>query len=183
MRAGIRSAARLAAFLLLAPSMLPGARPEAGEAREATPVIRAVFQPSRVEEGGLVQVEVRARGLRKAGAVSFHLVYDPTRLAPVETGTSEGGIFRRDGARTRFLSRQASTGDRIIVGLSRLGRGRGARGDGLVARFVFRALASGATSVVFDQAELSDPAAREIPARFLPGDLLVQTRKEQSRGR
>jgi len=178
-----RSLMCLAAAALAAATALPAPALGAGDDGAPLPRIHATFIPSRVQVGGLVTLEVRASGLRGAGSASFHLVYDPTRLAPVPSGSSEGRLFRRDGSRTRFLAQASSTGDRIIVGLTRLGRRRGARGDGIVARFVFRSLSPGLATVVFDQAEIADPGAKPMPARFLPGDLLVMARKEDGRGR
>jgi len=175
---GGRVAIAAAAALLLA---VPAAAD--GRASEPQPRIQAVIRPARVPVGGLLTVEVAAVGLRNAGAVSFHLVYDPSRLEPVPSGFGEGALFKERGARTRFLARPAATGDRVIVGLTRLGNGRGAEGAGVVARLVFKSLAPGKATVAFDRGEVTDPRARPTPARFLPGDVFVLPVKNVGRGR
>jgi hypothetical protein len=163
---------------LLASLLVPGGLVELG-ARPArvsgapTPSIRMVARPARLQVGRVFTVEIRARHLRDAGALAFHLVYDPAMIEPVPEGFTEGTLLRRNGARTSFLARPASTGDRVMVGIARLGDPRGTRGRGHVCRLTFRALRPGESAIVFDRARLSDPQAREIQATFQPVTIRV----------
>ncbi len=147
------------------------------------PAIRAVVRPRHVRPGDLVTVEVVGRRLRNIGAVAFHLVFDPSLLEPVPEGFTEGPLLRRGGARTVFLARPASTGDRILLGVTRLGAPQGARGDGTLCRLTFRALEPGATSVVFDRARITRPDARERRARFVPGRIVIRDAAKAGRRR
>lgn len=157
---------RLAAAALLLGAFL-GTAPLAGPGKET--VIKAVSRPARPRQGQIFTVEIRARHLRDAGSVAFHLVFDPSQVEPVPSGFSEGPVLGRGGARTTFLAAPASTGDRIIVGLARLGSTRGAGGKGPLCRLAFRAVGDGPVAFAFDQARVTDPAAVPIPVRFLPG--------------
>lgn len=151
------------------------AEPDASASGRAikTATIKAVVRPARVTAGSDVTVVVSARDLHDARAVAFHLVYDPSILVPVHGSASEGGLFRQAGAATSFLSKPASTGDRIIVGIARLGDERGARGDGTLCRFTFKTLKPGATAVALDRARLIGPRAEDLPARFQSGRITI----------
>jgi len=162
--------------------------PAAGSAgapakRRAAPAVSAVIahaKPGRVRVGDLVTVEIAARGVEGAGAVSFHLVFDPARLEPVTDRFFEGGWLRRDGASTAFLARAASSGDRVMVGITRLGAYRGARGSGTLCRLTFRARAPGSTAFLFDRAVLSAPDASRTQTRFVPARVIIEPAKEKS---
>lgn len=142
-------------------------------ADESRPEVWAVLRPARPAPGDVVNVEIRARGVRGAGSLSFHLVYDPTIFEPVATGHVEGKLLRQGGARTSFMTGTASTGERVMVGLTRLGSVPGARGSGLICRLSFRALAAGSTAFVFDRARLSAPDATDLGASFTPARAVV----------
>lgn len=145
--------------------------------RKPLPAIRAFVRPKVVRPGDLVTVRITGRNLRNVGAVAFHLVFDPRVLEPVPEGFTEGNLLRRDGARTIFLAKPASTGERIMVGVTRLGERRGARGEGTLCRLTFRALAPEATSVVFDHARMTRPDASEHTTRFVPARVVIRDSK------
>jgi len=140
---------------------------------DATPAVRAVVRPQQVRAGDRITVEIAARGLRGAGAVAFHLVFDPSLLEPVPEGFTEGAFLRQGGASTSFLASPASTGERIFVGIARLGASRGARGSGPLCRLTFRALAPGTTSVLFDRASVTSPSGGPRATRFVPARLVI----------
>ncbi len=147
--------------------------PAAGATAVKGPNIRAVARPAKVRAGDIFTVEIRARGMKGAAAVAFHLVYDPALVIPVMSGSTEGPLLGRGGARTSFLVRAGSTGDRVILGIARLGAERSGSGKGLLCRLTFRAVAAGTALLAFDQAQVTDPAAGTISATFQPGSLLV----------
>jgi hypothetical protein len=123
-----------------------------------------------------VTIHVTARGLRGASAVAFQLEYDPALVAPVTEAFQEGRLLGRDGAATSFLARPATTGDRIVVGISRLGAGPGARGDGTLCRLAFRALREGTASFSFAKERVMGPDLSERRARFVAGPVRIDSR-------
>ena len=143
----------------------------------AAPRLITSVRPVRPIAGEEITVEIAVRGGRNVGSVSFHLLYEPSLLEPVEGGATEGGWLRRDGSRTSFLSRHASTDGRIIVGASRLGAPRGAQGGGVVCRLRFRALTAGSGALVFDRVHLGDPLANDLTVRPLTTRFTIGERK------
>lgn len=172
---------RRAAVAALALLMAAGAIVEGSPARkDKETLVKAVVRPARVRQGQTFTVEIRARRLRDAGAVAFHLLFDPDLVEPVPSGFSEGPVMGRGGAGTSFLAAPASTGDRIILGLARLGRSAGTQGKGLLCRLTFRAVGDGPAAFAFDQARLTAPDASPLPARFVPGRVqVIPTRPER----
>jgi len=145
-------------------------------ARPAPATIRALAHPARVAAGGTITVEISARGLKDAGGAAFHLVFDPSFMEPLPAGALEGALLRQGGAATSFMAQPASTGDRVIVGLTRLGARRGVHGGGVLCRIAFRALRPGATAVAFDRAHLMGPDASDREARFQPARIIIDGR-------
>lgn len=140
----------------------------------STTTITARIRPKRVRAGDAFTVEVVAHDASNVSAIFFHLVFDPALVVPVPDGFAEGGWFHRNHATTRFLARPASSGERILVGLARLGPG-GAGGAGVVCRLTFRALAAGDTALAFDRAGLTSPGGAEIPSRFNGSTLKIRS--------
>ncbi len=147
--------------------------PAAGATATKQPTIRAIAHPAKVQAGETFTVDIRARRMKGAAAVAFHLVYDPALVVPVMSGSTEGPLFGRGGARTSFLARAGSTGDRVVLGIARLGAGGSGASKGLLCRLTFRAVSNGTALLAFDQAQVSNPVAGTIPATFQPGSLLV----------
>lgn len=151
----------------------PGLRTE-GQSTQPQATIRALPRPKRVNAGEVFTIEVSAHRGRGAAAAAFHLVYDPLLVEPVPSDFREGGWLKQGRSPTSFLARTASTGDRVLVGVTRLGAPRGVRKDGTVCRLSFRALAPGATAIVFDRAHLTSAGGSELNARFLPARLTIR---------
>jgi hypothetical protein len=76
----------------------------------------------------------------------------------------EGGFLNSDGTNTVFLA--SDTGGEIVVGLSRLGGGQGATGNGVLAVFQFLAIAEGNAGFAFTGASVKDPQARNLTSSF-----------------
>lgn len=179
MRAPVRGPLFRIAGLLLALGVLcvqaPTTAPaEAADGKRPVARVRALFRPEVVKAGSLVTVAVRGEEFRNVGGVAFDLVFDPSALRPVPEGFTEGPLLRRDDTGTTFMARTARSGDRIVVGLSRLGAERGARGNGPLCRLTFRALKPGRTKVRFERAVLMRPDSISKPARFIPARLRIR---------
>ncbi len=164
----MRSACRHVALLALASAIAATSCSEADAATTGPSIVRLVVQKERIREGDLFTVEVRGRRMKKAAAVAFHLVYDPALVVPVMSGVAEGTVLSRGGAPTSFLTRAASTADRVLIGIARLTSEGSARGKGLLCRLTFRAVGAGTASLVFDRAQVSDASAGSLPADFRP---------------
>jgi hypothetical protein len=148
--------------------------PESAAATGTKPaLVKAVVLAKKVRTGDLFTVDLRARRMRGVSTIAFHVVYDPAMLAPVTSGFSEGPLLGEGEVPTAFLARAASTADRVVVGVARLGTGGSKRAKGLLCRMTFRALAEGAADLAFDRAQVTDPSVREVPAVFQPASLVV----------
>ncbi len=95
-------------------------------------------------------------------AVPFHLTYNSDVLQFV--GGAEGTFLNSDGSNTVFFVSPMI--DELVVGLSRLGVGTGASGDGVLATFEFLATGAGDGGLAFTEAILRDPQAMRLPAQF-----------------
>ena len=76
-----------------------------------------------------------------------------------------------DGTSTTFQA--TATNGRVLVGLSRFGRGAGAEGAGTLATFQFKALAPGAGGLAFTNNSVKDPAMRNLPSIWSPAQVKV----------
>jgi len=169
------------AFPFLSPTLAaPTAKPDG--ARETARTSGASSTPARlivtagagrIHEGDLFSVVVHVRGARDVGGAAFHVVYDPTRVKPIAASFTEGPWMRQGGASTSFLAAPASTGDRVVVGNTRLGSPRGARSRGVICRLTFRAVAAGPTAIGLDRAHLTDPRGLESSSESKPASLEI----------
>jgi len=133
-------------------------------------------QSSIVQVGAAVTVAIKIRDARNVGSVPFTLQYDPSILELVSSSPMEGSFLRRDGSPTSFLAKAASPagGGGVVVGLSRLGGGRGARGQGILCTLTFRARSAGVTPLAFSRASVMDPSAQPLEARFEAATITVR---------
>jgi general secretion pathway protein D len=100
----------------------------------------------------------------------FYITYDPQLLEYV--GAAEGSYMNADGTATTFQATAAN--GRVLVGLSRFGRGEGAEGAGTLATFQFRALAPGNGVLAFTNNSIKDPSMRSHPSIWVPAQVAVQ---------
>jgi len=100
----------------------------------------------------------------------FYITYDPQLLEFV--GAAEGSFMNADSRPTTFQATAAN--GRVLVGLSRFGRGEGAEGSGTLATFQFKALAPGSGVLAFTNNSIKDPAMRSLPSIWVPAQVTVQ---------
>ena len=117
-------------------------------------------------------MHVLIEGGDNVGSVPFHLVFNSTVLR-YETGV-EGNFLGGDGRQTAFFAAPTSSGDTVVVGLSRLGGGDGIGGGGELCALRFSAVAVGASPLVFQSAKVRDGDNRIVPAVFVPGSVAVR---------
>lgn len=170
------SAARIAAAALLVMAAI-GPDPSLIEAASRRPLVRATVGRRVARVGAAVTVTIQIQDARDVGSVPFTLLYDPAILELLPASTSEGPFMRRDGTATTFLVSPGSApgaASGVIVGLSRLGAGRGARGRGVLCRLSFRARAPGVSALAFSRAAILDPEALALDGEFMGATVTVK---------
>jgi len=105
------------------------------------------------------------------GHVPFHLAFDP-RVLRFEGG-DEGDFLRTDGSPTVFYATNASSGDAVVVGLSRLGHGPGIDGSGALCVLNFVAIGTGTTQLRFKLAAVKNSGNAPMPSAFESGSVSV----------
>ena len=125
-----------------------------------------------VAVGGRVSVRVVIADGANVGSVPFHVVFNPAVLR--FEGGVEGGFLGSDGRQTAFFASTTSSGDTVVVGLSRLGGGDGVGGGGELCDLNFTAVGSGPAGLQFASAKVRDGANRIVPSVF--GAVPVQVR-------
>lgn len=151
------------------------ARAPAGDSEEEAPAaypaaVWAVARPAAVPRGATMEIDLRIADARDVLGAPCHVVFDPAVLAFREA--REGPFLRESGGRgTAFLAAPVDEG-RIALGLSLLGPGSGASGEGVLATLVFEAVGEGAARVEFERARLASATKNQAAARFT-GALVV----------
>ena len=67
---------------------------------------------------------------------------------------------------TAFIAGLSSSGDSVVVGLSRLGRVQGVDGGGPLCTLQFTAVGPGHAGLVFARAKVRDSSSRIVPSEF-----------------
>jgi hypothetical protein len=127
---------------------------------------RVQMAPASAEyaTGDRVTLHVRILNGKDVGSVPFHVVYDPQVL--VFEGGVEEAFLGSDGRETAFFAAPTSSGDRVVVGLSRLGRGDGIAGTGELCVLHFTAIAPGDAGLAFERAKIRDSSNGVVGASF-----------------
>ena len=127
---------------------------------------RVEMAPSSAEytTGDRVTVHVRIFNGTDVGSVPFHVVYDRRVLA--FEGGEEEAFLSSDGRQTAFFAAPTTSGDRVVVGLSRLGRGDGIAGTGKLCVLHFTAIAPGDAGLAFSRAKIRDSSNGVVGASF-----------------
>lgn len=127
----------------------------------------------RAGVNNIFTVEVRIKNAANVGSVPFYLNYDPGIVQAIEA--VEGGFLKQGGASTSFMFfPDDSLSGSAILGYSRLGQDKGAEGAGVVAIIKFKALNIGETQISFSNNFVKDPSAKDLPAVFTTGKIIVQ---------
>lgn len=122
--------------------------------------------------GGTVTLHVMIEGASNVGSVPFHLKFNPQVLEFMPPGM-EGNFLNNDGSGTVFIAAEAASGGEIVVGISRIGRGPGAAGSGLLCILQFLAINEGSCSFTFTSASVKDPTAKNLPSSFSTVNLVI----------
>jgi len=158
----------------------PGSRtaPPAREAprREAPAQVDArvtmVADAGRLKVGQHLTLTVKIDATHDVGHVPFHVRFDPTVLH-FESG-EEGGYLGTDGRETAFFAGPTSSGDTVVVGLSRLGKAEGVTGAGELCRLHFVAVGVGSAALGFERATVRDGNNRILRSSFVPARVVVE---------
>lgn len=134
--------------------------------------VRVVFVPTSVDTvpGAVFPLVVNIENAHNVAHTPFYITYDPQLLE--FAGAAEGTFMNADGTSTTFQA--TATNGRVLVGLSRFGRGAGAEGAGTLATFQFKALASGTGVLAFTNNSVKDPSMRNLPSIWIPAQVKVQ---------
>jgi general secretion pathway protein D len=133
---------------------------------------RVSFVPGSVDTlaGGVFSLAVNIENAWNVAHTPFYITYDPQLVE--YAGAAEGTFMNSDGTSTTFQA--TATNGRVLVGLSRFGRGAGAEGAGTLATFQFKALAPGTGVLAFTNNSVKDPSMRNLPSIWTPAQLRVQ---------
>lgn len=119
---------------------------------------------STLQVGDALAIDVHVSAPSEIAHAPFHMRYDPRVLR--FDRAEEGSFLGDDGRSTAFFAAADSTGRAVVVGLSRLGRVGGIRGDGRLCRLYFTAIGTGDAGLAFERAHLKDAANRPLGASF-----------------
>ncbi len=134
--------------------------------------VRVSFVPGSVDTvaGGVFPLAVNIENAWNVAHAPFYITYDPQLVE--YAGAAEGTFMNSDGTSTTFQA--TATNGRVLVGLSRFGRGAGAEGAGTLATFQFKALAPGSGVLAFTNNSVKDPSMRNLPSIWTPAQVKVQ---------
>jgi len=137
-----------------------------GEPVKRPPAVRLWLEPDRprVAAGERLTVAVEAAAVRGVSHLPLTLTYDPAVLAfeSAEAGDFLGGVGAGGAQGEAQVMADASHPGKLVLGASRLGEASAVRGEGTVARVVFRALAPGPARIDFSHPEALDAALRPV---------------------
>jgi len=119
----------------------------------AEPVRITLGWPERpVGVGEIFEIEIQAQTAKAISHMPAELVFDPTLFEYL--GVTSGGFLGSEGE-SQILADDATPGT-LVIGASRLGRVRGAKGSGSVVRVRLKALREGRGKVSLSQVKALD---------------------------
>jgi type II secretory pathway component GspD/PulD (secretin) len=139
----------------------PGPAPASGGGPAS---VQLVPSKTTYSVGEAVVVSLNIVNGQEVGSVPFHLHYNTSTLQFIQH--SKGPFLGSDGANTVMFANDTGGGGEIVVGLSRLGGGAGASGNGVLATFEFQAVAVGHAGFAFSGASVRNGQADLVPASF-----------------
>jgi hypothetical protein len=132
-------------------------------------MIRMLLPAAEVSVGDRVSIRIEIADGTNVGSVPFHVIYNPD-VVEFESG-EEGSFLGRDGRQTAFFAAAMNNGREVVVGLSRLGRGQGIAGHGVLCWLTFFVVGPGDAGLGFTRAHLRDSGNRIVPAEFETANL------------
>ena len=150
-----------------------GARQRPDPPTDVDALVR-MLRPSTesVRAGDRVTLTIEITSRQDVGHAPFHVRFNPAVLR-FESG-EEGAFLAGDGTQTAFFSNATTAGDAVVVGLSRLGRGPGAEGEGRLCTLHFVAIGPGDAALDFARASVRDGYNRILASRFEPVRIRVR---------
>jgi general secretion pathway protein D len=157
-----------AAIALGAPAApnLPLPAAEISAAQAELPVTLSLAAPAEVKSGDVFAVHVNVKAAAPVRGIPLQLQYSPQLLELVDA--EAGGFFRQGGAETNKTLNQGPGTVSIAVLRNTT---QGARGEGTVMTFRFKALSAGSAEVGIASASLI--TATPLPPLKLPGALKI----------
>lgn len=125
----------------------------------------------RLRVGEEAAVDVMLQDGTGVGHAPFWLDFDASVIEVL--AVTEGDFLRADGRPTQLLSSIQETQGHVVVGLSRLGRGPGASGSGVLATIRVRGKAAGSSQLSFSHHSLRTTESVELAATFAGGGVVV----------
>jgi hypothetical protein len=122
--------------------------------------------------GDRVYLHVVIQNANNVGSVPFHVVFDPAVLRFEQA--QQGPFLSSDGRQTAFLAAATSSGDSVVVGLSRLGAGNGIAGGGELCVLKFVAVGPGNAAIQFAHEKVRDSSNRIAPGVFQAASVTVR---------
>lgn len=133
--------------------------------------VMMVAEPAQVRIGSSLVLHVLIEGASGAASVPFHVIFNPAVLR-FEGG--EEGSFLSGGGQTAFFASPTSTGNRVVVGLSRIGGDQGVSGSGELCRLRFTVIGAGEAGLAFDRAKVRGVSNAILAASFISQRVLVK---------
>lgn len=153
----------------------PGAssEPKENDIRDdANAVVKLHPDFAEVGPGSAVSLKVEISGAVDVRSVPFYLIFDPNVVKIV--GAREGPFLKGDGNPTAFLYALNASGDRMVVGHSRLGPVPGITGDGLLCTINLLAVGRGDARLGVEQAFVVRSNGAKEQSSFDVGSLVVR---------
>lgn len=120
--------------------------------------LRFAPNPGRASVGEELTIEITVASTDAVSHLPLEISFDSDRLTVVAV---EDAGFLGGGDRSRVLADYSDPG-KLVLGASRLGKGRGVVGNGAVARVVFRADKAGTTRLRFEEAKALNRNLKDI---------------------
>jgi hypothetical protein len=155
------------------PTQSGSAAPSSETAGTAAPaVVTMLANAGEVGVGDRVHLHIVIQDAINVGSVPFHVAFDPAVLRFEQA--QQGPFLSSDGRQTAFFAAATSSGDSVVVGLSRLGAGHGIAGSGELCVLQFVAVGPGNAALAFANEKVRDASNRIVPGIFQKASVTVR---------
>jgi len=131
-----------------------------------------IVDASEARVGDRVTLRVVIENARDVGSVPFYVVFDPAVLR--FEGGQQGPFLGSDGRQMAFFASPTSSGNTVVIGLSRLGAGDGISGAGELCALQFTAIGAGNAGFAFAREKVRDSLNRIVPGVFQATALTIR---------
>ncbi len=151
---------------------IPAPRDESPTEPSSPALVRMILDASEARVGDRVTLRVVIENARDVGSVPFYVAFDPAVLR--FEGGQQGPFLGSDGRQAVFFASLTSSGDTVVIGLSRLGPGDGIHGAGELCALQFTAIGAGDSRLAFAREKVRDSANRIVPGVFQTAPLRIR---------